>query len=159
VRQNHALEHATLQILARKAPGHWMAGYSDPFGFWVVGDIPLQELQDSLDEALQRLNAGESNLAIHPYCGTNFATAGVLAGGAAWLGLLGAGKGWRSKLDRFPLSITLATLAVMFAQPLGFRLQQRVTTDAKVDRLRITGIDCFTEMRPPVHRVRTALLS
>ena len=39
VRRNHALEHATLHILGRKYKDRVMGGYSDPSGFWIIGEI------------------------------------------------------------------------------------------------------------------------
>ena len=34
-----ALEHATLNLLAKEYPSHPFAGHSDNKGFWVIGDI------------------------------------------------------------------------------------------------------------------------
>ncbi len=154
-RRNHALEHATLQILAKKSPGHRLAGYSGSTGFWVVGDVSIQQLQDSIIEAVSRLNAGEWQLAIHPNCGTNFATAGLVAGGTAWLAMLGVGKEWRQKLDRLPLVILMTTFALVLAQPLGLKLQKKVTTLAQLDGLQVTGIQCVRETSPAIHRINT----
>ena len=109
IRRNHALEHATLQILAQKDPGRRMAGYSDSSGFWVMGDLSLEDLQLAVDEAQARLRAGKSRLAIHPFCGTNFVATGAVAGSLAWLGMLG-GRGLRDKLDRWPMVISLVTV-------------------------------------------------
>ena len=39
IRRNHALEHATLQVLVEKYPELRMAGYSDQNGFWLVGKV------------------------------------------------------------------------------------------------------------------------
>ncbi|NPV75230.1 MAG: hypothetical protein HPY59_02525 [Anaerolineae bacterium] len=155
IRRNHALEHAALQLLAKKRPGRRFAGYSDPYGFWVIGDVPTSLLQEVIGEAVTRLKAGEKQLAVHPNCGTNFATAGLLAGTAAWLAMVGVGKGWRQKLDRFPLVVLLSTLALIIAQPLGLRLQSEVTTLAQLDDLRVTEITCTHKADPVIHRVRT----
>src|SRR5512146_3538660 len=87
VRRNHGLEHATLHILSERHPGLPMAGHSDFGGFWIVGNLEVDDLQSAVDEALERMNNGEEELAIHPNCGTNFATAGVMAGGAAFLAM------------------------------------------------------------------------
>jgi len=154
-RRNHALEHATLQILAPRVPGRRLAGYSGPAGFWVIGDVPIQLLNDASAEALNRLNAGESRLAIHPNCGTNFATSGLLAGGAAWLSMLGAGRGWRQKLDRLPLVVALTTIALMLAQPIGLKVQQNITTLPRLANLKVSSIQCLRETSPAVHRVLT----
>ncbi|MCC6146263.1 MAG: hypothetical protein IT308_01715 [Anaerolineaceae bacterium] len=154
-RRNHALEHATLQLIAKKTPGCRLAGYSGPYGFFVVGNISTPTLQEALEEALARLKAGEAQLAIHPNCGTNFVTAGLLAGVAAWLAMLGVGKSWRQKLERIPLVVVFSTLALMFSPPLGMRIQKDITTLAQLDNLQVVGIDRLHEGSPVVHRVRT----
>jgi len=85
VRRNHALEHATLQILAEKSHPHGLGGLSDTRGFWVFGEIDPETLMQAAEEARKRLNKGEHHLAIHPHCGTNFAAAGIVGGFFAWL--------------------------------------------------------------------------
>ena len=42
-RRNHALEHATLHMLARTHKGS-MAGHSNPTGFFLLGDFSTQEV-------------------------------------------------------------------------------------------------------------------
>ena len=156
VRRNHALEHATLSILAKKNPKLSLVGNSDVRGFWVFGDVSTEELQQAVDEAAQRLKQGEANLAIHPYCGTNFVTAGVVAGSAAWLGMIGSGGGGlRRKLDRLPIVVSLVTLGLMVAQPLGPLMQARVTTDAAIGELKVYEITEFKRGEMLVHRVKT----
>lgn len=155
IRRNHALEHATLQVLAKKRPGLAMVGNSDTRGFWIFGEVSTQELQEAVDEAAARLRQGERQLAIHPYCGTNFAAAGIVAGGAAWLGMLGNSKGLRRKLDRLPLVISLVTFALILAQPLGPILQARVTTDADIEDLKVTEITAYKRHGASIHRVKT----
>ncbi len=155
VRRNHALEHATLSILAKKNPKLSLVGNSDVRGFWVFGEVSTEELQQAVDEAAARLKHGEHNLAIHPYCGTNFVTAGVVAGGAAWLGMLGSSEGLRRKLDRLPVVVSLVTLGLVLAQPLGPLMQARVTTDAEIGDLKVYEITEYMRHDVPVHRVKT----
>jgi len=155
VRRNHALEHATLQVLTEKNPHRYLAGYSDLRGFWVLGEVETQDLQQAVDEAHARLLAGEKNLAIHPNCGTNFAATGLLAGAAAWLGMLGTGKGLRSKLDRFPLIVSLVTLVLIMSQPVGPYLQKTVTTDPNLGNLHVFEIMRYQRSGTPMHRVKT----
>ena len=155
VRRNHALEHATMQIFSAKKPGVRMAGYSNPQGFWVFGNIELEELRDTVEEAQRRLRAGESRLAIHPHCGTNFAISGLAAGTAAWLAMLGSDGSLRRKLDRLPLVTTLVTLVLILTFPLGPKVQERVTTDAQLGDLRVVGINRYMRGGVPVHQVLT----
>ncbi|MGH2509076.1 MAG: DUF6391 domain-containing protein, partial [Ktedonobacteraceae bacterium] len=71
VRQNHALEHATITIFSTLVPNLRVSARSTSRGFTVFGDVDLSQLRRALDEALHRLQAGEADLAIHPNCGTN----------------------------------------------------------------------------------------
>ena len=154
-RRNHGLEHASLHILAKKFPQSNIAGHSDPNGFWLVGDIPTENVAEAVQEALKRLLAGEHHLAVHPNCGTNLITAGTLAGLAGALGMWGAGPRKRDKLDRFPLVATLATLALMIAQPLGMNLQKHITTSGVPGILAVTKITPTKRGRLAAHRVLT----
>ena len=88
VRRNHGLEHATLHVLAKQHPRKNMAGHSDSKGFWLIGDLSTGEVEAAVQEALRRMQAGEENLAVHPNCGTNFATAGTMAGVAGATAML-----------------------------------------------------------------------
>lgn len=155
IRRNHGLEHATLHILSQRFPRQAMAGHSDTRGFWIVGDVPTEAIQRATQEALQRMRSGESRLAIHPNCGTNFAASGILASLAAFLAMLGAGNRFRDKLERLPLVATMATLALILAQPLGFYLQERVTTSAEPGSLEVVEIKPGKRGRVVVHRVVT----
>ena len=132
-RQHHAIEHATLHLLAVRLPGRRMAGYSDPGGFTLIGDIPVEQARRAVSDALLHLQAGESGLAIHPNCGTNLVVSGVLATSAALLGsrLFSGGKAGFLTGGRFGGALLLVMPALVAAQPLGLRLQ-RVTTLASV---------------------------
>lgn len=153
-RRNHGLEHATLHILAQRHPHTTMAGHSDAAGFWVLGDVSIEEIQEAVEEALGRLHAGEKRLAIHPNCGTNFATAGVLAGLAAGIAMLG-GRSIRERIERLPLAALLATLALIVAQPLGALVQERITTSGEPGELRVIEIVVTRRGRWRAHRVVT----
>ena len=79
VRRNHGLEHATLHVLSRRHPGQPLSGHSDTGGFWLVGNLPTEEVYSAAQEALVRLNAGERSLAVHQNCGTNYVISGSMA--------------------------------------------------------------------------------
>jgi hypothetical protein len=155
VRRNHGLEHATLHILAKRYPGQNMGGHSDHKGFWLIGNIPTEGIQQAVEEALQRLRGGEHHLAVHPSCGTNFATAGVLAGMAGVVGMWGAGPRKRDKVERVPLVATLATLALIVAQPLGLSAQKYFTTSGELGDLEVVEIVATKRGRMTAHRVTT----
>jgi hypothetical protein len=154
VRRNHGLEHATLHVLAERFPHGAFAGHSDIAGFWVLGEISKEELHSAVKEALRRLQSGEHQLAVHPNCGTNFVTSGVMAGGAASLVMLGNGK-LRDKMERIPLAMVVATLALIVSQPLGLLFQARLTTSGEPEGLEIQEIIPTQRGRMTAHRVVT----
>jgi hypothetical protein len=155
LRRNHGLEHATLHVLQQRNPQRSMAGHSDLSGFWIIGDIETEEIRSATAEALRRLRSGEHSLAVHPNCGTNIATAAVLAGSVSALSMFGAGRRFRDKLERLPLAITLATLALIAAQPLGYLLQERLTTSGEPEALEIVEIIPTMRGRFKVYRIVT----
>jgi hypothetical protein len=155
IRRNHALEHATLHTLSKLLPNTMLMGHSDMGGFWIIGDIPPETLHAAVQEALSRLRAGEYQLAIHPNCGTNYITAGTLAGLAGVAAMIGTGKRLQDKLSRLPLAAALATLALIFSQPLGMLLQARVTTSGDLGSLEVITINHKRQGRLTVHRVQT----
>src|SRR6202035_3648807 len=80
VKQNHALEHATIVLLSKKYPDVRFAGISFAAGFFVFGDVPTEAIRPAAEEALQLLRTSQPELAVHERCGTNLAVAGVLTG-------------------------------------------------------------------------------
>lgn len=155
VRRNHALEHATLQILAEKKHPHRLGGLSDTRGFWVFGEIDPETLFNAAEEARKRLNKGEHQLAIHPHCGTNFAAAGVVGGFFAWLVMLGVKKNWNDRIDRLVNVITMVTVGMIIAQPLGPKLQKAVTIEPNLGDLKVVEVRRMNDQGMPTHRVMT----
>ena len=140
VRRNHGLEHATLTILAQRYPRVPMAGRSSPSGFWLLGDVPTQAVQQAVSEALQRMKAGEHHLAVHPHCGTNYVVSGTLAGLAGATAMSGVGPSRRDKVDRLPLAAMLATIALIAAQPLASAVQAHLTTSGEPGELEVVEV-------------------
>jgi hypothetical protein len=140
VRRIHGLEHATIHILSQRFPGVPLAGHSNPTGFWLLGEVPTPAVESAVYEAIQRLSRGEKRLAIAPLCGTNVVAIGTLTGLAASLSFWSAPKRLRDKLDRLPVAITLSTLAVFAALPLGVWLQAHVTTSAEANGLNVKAV-------------------
>ncbi|NMB53671.1 MAG: hypothetical protein GYA15_03125 [Leptolinea sp.] len=154
MRKHHAIEHASLSVLVSKNPSLRLSGYSDPLGFWVVGDVDTDILLAAVDEAIARLQAGEKSLAVHPNCGTNFAAAGLVAGTLAWLGMLGGKRSFKRQLDRWPLIVSLATAGMIAAQPLGPYLQANLTTDASIGDLKVKEVTITRQGSVKVHRFK-----
>lgn len=135
VRQNHALEHATITILSGMVPDLRVSARSTSRGFTIFGDVDLGLLRHALDEALRRLQAGEVELAIHPNCGTN------LVVGASFLAV-GAILAMTANRSRMRMaSAALSSLAsITAARPLGQLVQKYVTTLPDLRGVRVTEI-------------------
>jgi len=149
-RRNHALEHATLHILAHKYKTA-MAGHSNPTGFYLLGDIDMEDIADAATDAMKRLKAGESGLAVHEGCGTNLAVTALLPATFAWAPLRGA-RSTRWRLMLIPLALVFAVFGYMLSKPLGPWLQKHITTEADLGNMQITEI---LFVRKGVHRIIT----
>jgi hypothetical protein len=136
VRRNHALEHATISVLANKLGRDVrLVGRATRNGFYLYGDMPADGVRESAIEALQRLRRGETHLAVSPMCGTNLAVAGMLAGLSSLLAL-----GNRNRLERVPNVLLASMLAVLVAQPLGRLVQKHLTTDPDLSDTELVSI-------------------
>jgi hypothetical protein len=156
IRRNHALEHATLHMLEAQSSDIRAGGRATAKGFYLYGDLPTESaVCAAADEAIQRMNAGQRDLAIHPRCGTNLVTAGVLSGGLAMLGVLASGRKapWYVQL---PNAILGAMIGAFLAQPLGPWMQANVTTSADMRGVRVRGIRTGQMGRMTTHFVETA---
>jgi hypothetical protein len=154
IRRNHGLEHATISLLTQRFPYRRMAGYSYPGGFFLLGDVPTDQVREVVAQALSRMNNGERYLAVHPNCGTNYAVSGLVAGLLAWLGMAGA-KSKRDQLRRLPLVISLATLGIILSVPLGPKVQEHITTSGDPQGLSIVDIFPIRFGQFSMHRVIT----
>jgi len=151
VRRNHALEHATITILSGRVPNVVLRGRSNRNGFYVTGQVTAAEIRSAADDALSRLQSGQSELAIHPFCGTNLAVTGTLSGLAAAL----AARVNR-RAGTYPSAVLAALIAVMAAQPLGIWAQRYLTTNANPGSLHIEGVEQRSFLGRRLHFVRTS---
>jgi len=133
-----------------------MSGHSDGGGFYIVGDVSTQDVRSAVDEALTRLKAGESNLAVHPNCGTNFVISGMLVALAGFVAFFGAGSRLRDRLERIPLAASLSILTLILANPLGTLMQREVTTSGDPGSLEVLRVTTIKRGRWLTHRVETA---
>jgi hypothetical protein len=149
LRRNHAVEHATMHILAGRQPHLNAVARTVLDGFYVYGRVDTRALAGAAAEGLARLQAGEAELAVASRCGTNLAVAGVMAGMATFL-VTGRSK---PRLSNFPRFVLAATLAVIMAQPLGMLIQERITTSPDVAGLSIKGVTKQEYGRFAMHKV------
>jgi hypothetical protein len=157
IRRNHGLEHATIHLLSRNRQGNLsIVGHSDWGGFTLYGPVTPAEIEAAATEALARLRRGEAELAVHPRCGTVLATTGLLTGLAAFLAIgLDSGSNNRFRWGSIPAAILSATVAAIFAQPLGLHLQRHYTTSGHPGSLEITGVRAVPHRHVITHRVET----
>ncbi|RPI94302.1 MAG: hypothetical protein EHM40_06980 [Chloroflexi bacterium] len=149
-RRNHALEHATLHMLARTHKTS-MAGHSNPSGFFIFGELRTQDIRAALNEAYSRLRSGESGLAVHPGCGTNLVASAFLPATMAWMPISGV-RSNRWRLLLLPIALVFGVLGFVLSKPLGTWLQRNVTTEANLGNMQIIDV---TLVRKGVHRIIT----
>jgi Domain of unknown function (DUF6391) len=155
LRQVHALEHATVWMLSTLtrspssavAPRNLLAspmvavdndslsGMSTDRGFHLYGDVNTQDLSRAVQMALRRITHGESDLAVHPRCGTNLSVGMALTVGLVGVSLL---------LPRNPIEQLLgagfAAMAAAHLTPELGSLAQRYLTTAIPFNLAIANI-------------------
>lgn len=127
VRRNHALEHATANVLEEKYGVKRVAGMAFKNGFQLYGRLPSPRiLMEASREALDRLRNGESNLAVHPRCGTSLAI-GQFLNALVFVTIF-------LFLHHFSLLevILYFILTSLLAQPLGLLAQKYLTTSTDV---------------------------
>ncbi len=149
VRRNHGVEHATIHVLTSRMNNLSLVGHATLEGFNLYGEVATDQVESAADEALRRLRGGDSRLVIHPNCGTNFATAGMLVGTAAWLASFG-----KDSAAKLPRIIMASTVALIFALPLGLSVQEYVTTSPIVGDARVLSVEREKRGNMTVHRVK-----
>jgi len=153
IKRNHGLEHGTISLLLGGLAHHQpMAGYSIPSGFLVVGNVTTDEVKACSREALSRMQQGEADLAVSPFCGTNIVVTAMLTSVSSVVGYTLAGRGLRG-LNR---AFSNAALAIVAGQPIGRAVQRRYTTSADVGAMRIDRVTKFMLGKVTVHWVATA---
>jgi len=158
-RRNHALEHATVHMLSRRIKKLRVAGRSTMTGFVLVGDVPTDMVEKAVAEAVERMNSGESSLAIHPNCGTNLVTTGAMTTGVGFIGLGTTNR--RPSLDRLSWTMFGMMIAVLVSQPIGMSLQRHFTTKGDLGDLEVVKITRdearwpFSSQPMVIHRIVT----
>ena len=151
IRKNHAMEHATIGLLLeeRKVQGP-IAGYATPLGFFVIGKVHSNDLDEAANSAITRLQNGESDLALSPFCGTNLLVAATLASLSVILTMRG-----KSTIKKIPAAISSTLLGLVASQPIGRLIQQHFTTKARIGNSAVKSVNSFGN----IHFVRTSKLS
>ncbi len=150
IQRNHGLEHATIHVLTEKHANFSAQGNSDHRGFAlnVYGNISEAEVASAVAEALNRMKAGESKLAVHPNCGTVLITMATMA--ALTAQTVFAVEEHRQReprqtpltmLSALPMAIVAVVLSLIVSRPLGIHLQARYTTSGEPGDLEIVSVE------------------
>jgi len=150
VKQNHALEHATIVLLSRQFPDVRFAGISFAAGFFVFGDVPTGEILPAAQDALHLLRTTQPELAIHERCGTNLAVTGMLTGLAAM-----TVARMRKPYGTLNNVILASTAAIILSRPLGLAVQRYITTQTPNNSMVIEKITSLNFFGTPAHFVST----
>ena len=130
LRQVHALEHATVWVLSNLSnhsseDDETIGGLSTEQGFFLYGKINSLHLKKSVKIALNRLQRGEWNLALHPRCGTNASVAAFLTTGMVFTTHIMLPKEPITQI----LGMGLAGITADFLAPeMGMAVQKYLTT-------------------------------
>lgn len=151
IRRNHALEHATINLVTQHYPLAQVVGFSGPGGFTLYTSLTAEEIIPAVRQALTKLKTGEQELRVHPNCGTNLVVTAALTT-LATLGGIGTNTSWRKRLERLPQAILLNVFALMVARPVGEWVQTNITTDPNLINTEIASI--FTDYQGSLRRIR-----
>ena len=155
VRRNHALEHATVTLMLEEGVRGPLGGYSTPWGFFIIGRLSTEQLMDIVNKALEGLDAGHSEMAISPHCGTNMAVAALFSGALTRLVL---GKRRRGRWKRLPLVLAAVVVGALLSRPVGNALQRRFTTLSDMNGLEVVSIrKAWPGDEPRLHRIITRM--
>ena len=135
-RRNHGLEHATVAVLLERfGLTRSLAGRSNSRGFNIFGQVTKEEVESAVDEGLRRMRHGEASLAVSPFCGTNIAVTGALAG-LFTLAIVNR----HPKHQQLPNVMLGGMLAVVLGQPLGRLMQQQLTTSGEMGDMKVQSV-------------------
>jgi len=135
MRQNHALEHGTVNVIEERYGPSPLTGFAAKNGFFIRGPaVDPYFLVEAAQIAQQRMAHGEEQLAIHRRCGTSIAAANLVFAVVFLTGLVTTGY--------FDLWWILGALVLshLLAHPLGAFMQKFFTTNPDVRDVEIVGI-------------------
>lgn len=134
LKRNHALEHATINIIEKYYGKQQLEGEAKEEGFYINGAINPALLQEAAEEGLRRLKSGEKDLVVHKRCGTSLAVANLLSAIIFLFLLFQTGH----------FTIMYVLVAILFSNLLGpvvgEYVQKFFTTSAEVEGMVIQGV-------------------
>ncbi|MDO9509356.1 MAG: DUF6391 domain-containing protein [Thermovirgaceae bacterium] len=135
VRRNHAMEHATINIIQEKTGVAGLSGMAFDDGFSISGMFDPDGILRASREAQRRLSGGEKHLALSRRCGTTIVVVNTISAIVFIFLLFMTGK-----LAIVPVLLSL--LAACILGPVASPWVQRfITTDPDVKSTEITGVE------------------
>ncbi|MBI2874621.1 MAG: hypothetical protein HYY09_06005 [Firmicutes bacterium] len=146
LRRNHALEHATINVLEERYGRGKLAGSACEEGFrlWGFRNLGAPVLEEASRTGLARLRAGEKSLAIHDRCGTSLMTANLISS-VVFLLLL-----WRTGLFNLAALVVTLLLANLVGPLFGRAVQGYFTVSTDVEDMEIVGVEYGPEFPGPL---------
>ncbi len=145
-RRNHALEHATVNVLEQRFGARIpLSGFAESDSFVLTGPANPEVVLAAAREGLERLQAGERRLALHPRCATVIVSGQAIAVVTFIVVLL--------FMKVTAGGVILALLAALFAarglaRPLGLFLERAFTTTTDVAGMHIDRLDAELPSQP-----------
>ncbi|MFW5976678.1 MAG: DUF6391 domain-containing protein [Bacillota bacterium] len=133
LRKNHALEHATVNLLEKDFGYQNLAGYARENGFFIIGvDNPVK-VKTAAEKGLYLMKKGNSHLAIHKNCGTSMIMANFVS--ALIFLILLFYTGYFSIMSM----VVAIILAHLIGPILGRKVQQYFTTTPEIKEMNISS--------------------
>lgn len=164
IRRNHGLEHATIHVLSEKYKNFSAQGNSDFRGFRlnIYGNIEEEQVETAVREAYTRMKNGESQLAVHPNCGTVLLTTATMATLAAQAVFAveqrrQGGDKLSALANGLPSAILAVVVSLIVSRPVGLHLQEKYTTEGDLKALEVVSVERVSPS--PITRIFHYLLA
>lgn len=133
MRRNHALEHATVNVIEEQYGPTNLSGIATDDGFLIRGSANPSLIYNAAVIGLTRIQRGEKDLALHKRCGTSIAITNLFTSIVFILFLLITG---RANIWTVFLAIALGSL---IGPTLGVVTQKYITTRTDLSDVEIVG--------------------
>jgi hypothetical protein len=123
-----------------------MGGFAEADGFHIQGVARPELVLAAAREGLERLQAGEWRLALHPRCGTNIVS-GQLIAALTFVLLLVV----MPQINFFSLLLAMFVAIIAarsLAQPVGLFFQRHLTTSTDVQGMHVDRLDAVMPQSP-----------
>ena len=136
IRRNHAVEHATINVLEEVAGQRLnISGLSQEDGFYIAGIQNPEMVEEAAFRGLNLLRQGNCQMAIHRRCGTDVAIANFISALVFLILLFTTGM---FSLLNMIIALLLSNLISPY---LGELVQKYFTTSCQVGNMEIVGLE------------------